>query len=302
MRLSEATKDLCGYLVADGDFSCIAFATEEEQAGFLTFLEREKFASALENPNIACVLVTKELVDCVPAHIKGIFICDKPKAMMFALHNRLAGNVDYIGERFETKIGNNCTISPMSVIDPYNVKIGDNVTIEPFVVIKGRVTIGNNVVIRSGSIIGCKGFSFAHDENGKSMSVIDTARIVIEDDVEIFEHVTITTGLFPWEKTLIGEGTKIDVLSFVAHGSIIGKNCMLAGGCKCCGNCRVGNDVWIGPGAVLSNRIEVGDNARVSIGSVVTKNVPANMTVSGNFAIDHQKFMSNLKKSIKGMD
>ncbi|MFR6094015.1 MAG: hypothetical protein ACLUIW_00615 [Dysosmobacter welbionis] len=33
-------------------------------------------------------------------------------------------------------------------------------TIEPFVVIKGRVIIGNDVTIRSGAVIGCKGSLF----------------------------------------------------------------------------------------------------------------------------------------------
>jgi UDP-3-O-[3-hydroxymyristoyl] glucosamine N-acyltransferase LpxD len=180
-----------------------------------------------------------------------------------------------------------------------NVKVGDNVTVEPFVIIKGRVKIGNNVVIRSGSVIGAKGFSFSKDHRGNNISVTDVAKIVIEDNVEIFEQVVITTGLFPWEVTLIGENTKIDGQGFVAHGTHIGKNCLLAGGCKCCGNCKIGNDVWIGPGAVVSNRVEVGDGARVSIGSIATKNVPAGEVVTGNFAINHQRFMQNLKGSIK---
>lgn len=302
MILSDVIKGFAGELISNGEFDSIAFATEQEQPNFLTFLEKEKFAKALSNPNISCLLVKRELVDAVPAHIHGVFVCESPKQVLFELHNMLVRNPKYVGESFPTQIGNDCDISPLSVIPENNVTIGNNVTIEPFVVIKGRVTIGNNVIIRSGSVVGCKGYSFAHSASGDNISVVDAAQIVIEDNVELFEKVTVTTGLFPWEKTVIGSSTKIDVLGCVAHGTHIGRNCLLAGGCKCCGNCRVGNDVWIGPGAVLSNRIKVGDNARVSIGAVVTKDVPANMTVSGNFAIDHQKFMSNLKKSIKEMD
>ena len=70
-------------------------------------------------------------------------------------------------------------------------------------------------------------------------------------------------------------------------------------GSRCCGNSRVGDHVWVGVGAIVSNRVRVGDGARVSLGSVVTKEVPAGQTVSGNFAIDHQKFLSNLKKSLE---
>ena len=127
----------------------------------------------------------------------------------------------------------------------------------------------------------------------------DTARIIIEDHVEIFEQVAISTGIFPWEETRIGENTKVDAQCFIAHGSHIGRNCLLANGSRCCGNSRVGDHVWVGVGAIVSNRVRVGDGARVSLGSVVTKEVPAGQTVSGNFAIDHQKFLSNLKKSLE---
>ena len=299
MFLSEATKGLKGQLISEGEFSCLAFATEAEQTNFLTFLEKEKFLSALDNPNISCVLTTPELKDKIPSHIRGIFCCDKPKTALFDIHNALAADEAYVGASFETKVGENCNISPLAYIDPKNVEIGDNVTIEPFVVIKGWVKIGNNVIIRSGSVIGAKGFSFSKDQNDNNVPVTDCARIVVEDNVEIFEQCGITTGIFPWEVTLIGAGTKIDGQGFVAHGSHIGKDCMLAGGCKCCGNVKLGDGVWVGPGAVVSNRVEVGDGARVSLGAVVTKNVPAGQTVSGNFAIDHARFMQNLKDSVK---
>ena len=61
----------------------------------------------------------------------------------------------------------------------------------------------------------------------------------------------------------------------------------------------IGDNVWIGVGAIVSNRVSVGTNARVSIGAVATKNVPDEMTVSGNFAIEHHRFLENLKKSIQ---
>lgn len=298
MRLSNVVKGISGSLISDGEFDCIAFATEQSQNRFLTFLENEKFLSALENPNIVCVLITPDLAEKVPEHINGVFVCEHPKLALFEIHNSLANNDIYVGEKFESKIGQNCNISPLSFIDSHNVIIGDNVTIEPFVTIKGRVKIGNNVTIRSHSVLGCKGFSFSKDEFGLNRPVIDTAEIVIHDNVEIFEHVTITTGIFPWEKTEIGENSKLDATCFIAHGSCIGKNCLIIAGTHCCGNCYVGDNVWIGAGAVISNRITIGNNARVSLGAVVTKNVPDNMTVTGNFAIEHKRFLQNLKRSL----
>lgn len=299
MKLSEAIAHIEGELVRDGDFSVIAFATEREQTNFLTFLEKEKFLPALDNENISCVLCTPELADKIPPHIQGVFVCRRPKASLFALHNALSEHEGYVGKSFPTKIGKNCRISPLASVPKENVIIGDNVTIEPMAVLKGRIVLEDNVVIRSGAVIGCKGFSFSKDEDGNNVSVVDTAKIILKDGVEIFENVTISIGIFPWEETVIGENTKIDAQCYVGHGTHTGKNCLLAAGCRCCGNTLLGDNVWIGGGAIVSNRVSVGTNARVSIGAVATKNVPDEMTVSGNFAIEHHRFLENLKKSIQ---
>ena len=298
MKLSSVSAYLDGTLLREGDFYKLAFATEQEQTGFLTFLEREKFLPALcENTGVSCVLCTPELADLIPERL-GVFVCRRPKAALFTIHNALSKDEAYVGPSFPTRTGKNCNISPLSVIPERNVIIGNDVTIEPFVVIKGRVTIKDHTVIHSGATIGCKGFSFSADKRGEHQSVIDTAQIVIEERVELFEQVAITTGIFPWEKTIIGENTKVDTQSFIAHGTHIGQNSLIVAGVRCCGNCQIGRDVWIGAGAIISNRIKIGDHARISLGSVATKDVPAGQTVTGNFAIDHARFMQNLKASI----
>lgn len=44
----------------------------------------------------------------------------------------------------------------------------------------------------------------------------------------------------------------------------------------------IGNDVWIGGGAIILAGITVGDRAIIGAGSVVTRDVPAGTTVVGN--------------------
>jgi len=45
---------------------------------------------------------------------------------------------------------------------------------------------------------------------------------------------------------------------------------------------RIGSDVWIGGGAILLPGVTVGDGAVIGAGSVVTRDVPAGVTVAGN--------------------
>lgn len=44
----------------------------------------------------------------------------------------------------------------------------------------------------------------------------------------------------------------------------------------------IGNNVWIGAGAIINPGITIGDNSVIGSGSVVTKDVPANVVVAGN--------------------
>lgn len=44
----------------------------------------------------------------------------------------------------------------------------------------------------------------------------------------------------------------------------------------------IGNNVWIGGGAIVLPGVCIGDNTTIGAGSVVTKDVPANTVVAGN--------------------
>ena len=45
---------------------------------------------------------------------------------------------------------------------------------------------------------------------------------------------------------------------------------------------RIGANCYLGPRAIVMPGVTIGDNAVVNAGSVVTKDVPAHATVSGN--------------------
>ena len=85
----------------------------------------------------------------------------------------------------------------------------------------------------------------------------------------------------------------------VAHGVEIGKRSKIASLASLGGSTRIGENVWIGPSSVMTNSIIIGDNARISLGAVVIRNVPSSCTVSGNFAIDHVQFMKHMSKIAK---
>lgn len=104
--------------------------------------------------------------------------------------------------------------------------------------------------------------------------------------VQIGEHVDIGVGSVlhcgRWRDTVIGDGTKIDSLVFVAHNVVTGKHCLLVAGCHLGGSVTLGDHVIIGLGANVCPHVTVGDRAIIGAGAVVTKDVPAGQVWCGN--------------------
>ena len=106
----------------------------------------------------------------------------------------------------------------------------------------------------------------------------------------------VDKAIYPWDDTIIGENSKTDNNVHIAHADKIGKRVFIAASTCIAGRVEIGNDVWIGPGVTVTNGISIGDKAHISIGSVVTKSVKGGEKVTGNFAIEHAKFINYLRK------
>lgn len=53
-------------------------------------------------------------------------------------------------------------------------------------------------------------------------------------------------------------------------------------GAEFCVPVKIGDSVWIGGGAIINPGVTIGNNVVIASGSVVTKDVPANVVVGGN--------------------
>ena len=286
-------------LHSNGSFSAMALCDYKTGMETFTFIEDARYLHFIsDNPDITCVMCTNALIEMIPASITGMCVSDTPKTDFFMLHNRLCNVDEYKRDSFKTKIGENCTISPMAHIDSENVIIGNNVRIEEFVSIKARSQIGDNVTLRSGSVIGCDGYEFK--PRFDDMFYVEHAGgVIIGNYVDIYSNTCICKALFPWDDTIIGEYTKIDNLVHIAHACKIGKRNFIVASVVVCGAAETSDDVYIGPNATIA-KIHMSENSKASLGSVVTKNVAANMTVSGNFAIEHSRMINHIKKISRG--
>lgn len=257
----------------------------------LSFMDTEKFIKQmLENKNIKATFVTKNLSYYFDESNIITIICEDPRYYFYKLKNHLAKQ-NYT--KMPSKIASTAIIHPKAYVCQYNVEIGENTIIEPNVNILADVCIGDNCIIRAGSVLGSEGFEYKKTSKG-ILPIFHDGKVILGDRVEIGANTCIDKG-FKNYSTKIGNDVKIDNLCYIAHSTTIDENCLICSCCSINGSVHIGKDTWIGPNSTISNQINVEKNAFISIGSVVTKNVFSNQIVSGNFAIEHSKFLNFLK-------
>jgi len=102
--------------------------------------------------------------------------------------------------------------------------------------------------------------------------------VVFGDHVEINNHAIVngTGGVTLGNDVLVGPGVKlISYQHRFAAGSPIRRQAVRPG------PIRVGNDVWIGAGAIVLAGVTIGDGAVVAAGAVVSRDVAENTVVAG---------------------
>ena len=151
------------------------------------------------------------------------------------------------------------------------VQLDANVTLEPGVHLCGQTTVHANTTILDGcriedSVIGQDSQIGPHAHLRPHSSIGNHCRI--GNYVEI-------------KRSRIGDGSKVAHMTYVGD-STIGQNCNIGCGVIFCNyngktkkNCLVGDNAFIGSNACLVAPLEIGANAYIAAGSVITESLPA---------------------------
>ena len=148
-----------------------------------------------------------------------------------------------------------------------------------------QIIIGNDSQIHSTTRLGENGYTMAIDEAGNWLRGKQHGGILIGDKVHIGEFCTIKRATLPNTYTQIGYDSKICSFVNIGHNCKIGKHVFVGPGVVLNGSVEVGDNTWIGGNAVIRQHIKIGKNAVVGQGAVVIKDIPTEITVVGNPAI-----------------
>jgi len=290
MKLSEIGPDLSLRVVRDGVFSSLGFAAHH-RPGMLTYLAGEDFADVVaRNGAVSCVIAAPDVADQVPQGL-GLAVVGDPRLAFYRLHNHLATATWFYAKRHERTIAPSARVHPTAFIAP-DVVIEDEVEMGSHAVVLSGVSIGAESVIRAGTVIGSEGFQVIR-AGTDVVRVVHAGTVRIGRGVDIHANSCVDRGLFG--ETTVGDNTTIDDLVYVAHEVTIGRRCLIGAHAVINGSTVVGDDAWVGPGAVLSNGVTLGAGANVTLGAVVTRDVSAGSRVTGNFAIDHERFLAFIR-------
>lgn len=97
-----------------------------------------------------------------------------------------------------------------------------------------------------------------HFYSNFNLTLVDDGNIYFGDHVMVGPNVTITAVGHPVEPNL--------------------RRC----GMQFCADVHIGNNVWLGANVVIVPGVTIGDNSVIGAGSVVTKDIPANVVAVGN--------------------
>ena len=181
----------------------------------------------------------------------------------------------------------------VSIADPdrFDVRghldVGKDCWLDINVIIKGNVTLGNNVVVGANCIL--KNCTIEDNVKIKANtmiagSVIRDGAIVgpfarVRPDCDIKENAVIG-NFVETKKTVLGKGSKASHLTYLGD-SEIGENCNIGAGVITCNydgvnkhKTVIGDNAFIGSDSQLIAPITIGTGAFVGAGSTISKDVP----------------------------
>jgi len=177
----------------------------------------------------------------------------------------------------EANIGNNVSIGPYSVIGP-DVVIGDNSWVGSHVVIKGPTKIGQSNRIYQFASIG-------DDPQDKKFSADEQSTLEIGDRNLIREYCSINRGTEEGGgKTVIGNDNWIMAYVHIAHDCLVGDGTVFANNTTLAGHVRIDDFVILGGFTGVHQFCHIGKHCFTAISSIVVKDIPPFLMVSGNTA------------------
>ncbi|HUX27788.1 MAG TPA: UDP-3-O-(3-hydroxymyristoyl)glucosamine N-acyltransferase [Terracidiphilus sp.] len=310
MKLGELASRLGAELCGDADLE-ITGANGIEEAGpsEITFVANPRYAGLARKTRAAGVLVEPEFPE-IPAatlRIKNPYLAFSRALSLFyqppvyspGIHptavvdpTALIGDGAHIGAYAVigpgVRLGPHATLLPHVVLYP-GVQAGSHFFAHAHAVVRENCVLGDHVTLENGAIVGADGFGFARNEAGQWEKIPQSGPVRLGSRVDVQANACIdraTVGA-----TEIGDGTKVDNLVQVGHGSRVGENTLLCAQTGLAGSSVIGNNVILAGQVGIAGHCSVGDGVILTAQSAVSHDVPPGKMISGSPGFDNRAWL-----------
>ncbi len=179
-------------------------------------------------------------------------------------------------------------VDPMATIAE-DVSIGAYAVIGPQVEIDSGCHIGDHSTIYGPTTIGCDNQICQHTTLGGAPQDLgykgEPTRLIIGDRNTIREYTSITRGTVSGGGvTQVGNDNFIMAYAHIGHDCHVGSQNTITNSVALAGHVQVGDQCNLGGFSLVHQFVRIGSFAFTSMGSVINRDVPPFVTVSGNYA------------------
>jgi UDP-3-O-[3-hydroxymyristoyl] glucosamine N-acyltransferase len=307
MKLGELASRLGAELRGNAEVDVTGVrGIEDAGPSEITFVANPRYASLARTTQAAAVLVDPEFQDISAATLRiknpylafsrALAIFYQPPVYVPGVHptamidpSAKIGEGAHIGAYVvvgpHVRLGANATLLPHVVLYP-GVQTGSHFFAHAHAVVRENCILGDDVTLENGAIIGADGFGFAKNEVGHWEKIPQSGPVRMGNRVDVQANACIdraTVGA-----TEIGDGTKVDNLVQVGHGSRVGENTLLCGQVGVAGSSVIGNNVILAGQSAVAGHCSIGDGAVLTAQSAVSHDVPPGKMVSGSPGFDNR--------------
>ncbi|HET6207816.1 MAG TPA: UDP-3-O-(3-hydroxymyristoyl)glucosamine N-acyltransferase [Terracidiphilus sp.] len=310
MKLGELATRLGAALHGDPELEVTGVkGIEEAGASEITFVANPRYAGLARKTRAAAVVVEPEFPEIATATLRiknpylafsrALALFYQPPSYPSGIHptavidpTAAIGEGAHIGAYVVigpgVRVGPNATMLPHVVIYP-GVRIGSHFFAHAHAVVREGCTLGDHVTLENGAIIGADGFGFAKNNEGHWEKIPQSGPVRLGNRVDVQANACIdraTVGA-----TEIGDGSKVDNLVQVGHGSRVGQNTLLCAQVGLAGSSVIGNNAILAGQAGVAGHCSLGDGVILTAQSAVSHDVPAGKMISGSPGFDNRTWL-----------
>jgi UDP-3-O-[3-hydroxymyristoyl] glucosamine N-acyltransferase len=310
MKLGELATRLGAELRGDAELEVTGVkGIEEAGPTEVTFVANPRYASLARKTQAAAVLVepgfqeisaaTLRLNNPYLAFSRALALFYQPPAYPPSIHSTAVidssakiGEGAHIGAYVVVgpgvRLGAHATLLPHVVLYT-GVQAGDYLFAHAHAVVRENCVLGDHVTLENGAIVGADGFGFAKNEQGHWEKIPQSGPVRLGNRVDVQANACIdraTVGA-----TEIGDGSKVDNLVQIGHGSKVGENTLVCAQTGLAGSSVIGNNVILAGQTGIAGHCTVGDGVILTAQSAVSHDVPPGKMISGSPGFDNRVWL-----------